>query len=140
MGFEKTLSILKPDATERNVTGEINAMLESAGFRIIAQKKIRITLKQAEKFYGIHEGKPFFDDLCVFLSSDSIVVQVLEKENAIMDYRKIMGATNPAIAEEGTIRQKFARSIDQNTVHGSDSAETADTEIRFFFSDMEILG
>lgn len=138
--IERTFSIIKPDATRRNLTGEINNMLETAGFRIVAQKRIRITLEQAKKFYAVHSEKPFYNDLCEFLSSAPVVVQVLEKENAIEDYRKIMGSTNPANAEEGTIRKKFALSIDQNSVHGSDAPETADKEIHFFFSESEITG
>ncbi|MBQ7524173.1 MAG: nucleoside-diphosphate kinase [Alphaproteobacteria bacterium] len=138
--IERTFSIIKPDATRRNLTGEINAMIEAAGFRIVAQKRIKATLEQAKKFYAVHSGKPFYDDLCAFLSSAPIVVQVLEKENAIADYRTLMGATNPANAGEGTIRKKFALSIDQNSVHGSDAPETAAAEIRFFFSETEIVG
>ena len=138
--IERTFSIIKPDATRRNLTGKINSMIESAGFRIIAQKRLHITLEQAKRFYAVHAEKPFYDDLCKFLSSEPIVVQVLEKENAIADYRKLMGATNPASAEEGTIRSKFALSIDQNSVHGSDAPETAQNEIKFFFSDVEIVG
>ena len=138
--IERTFSIIKPDATRRNLTGEINAMIEAAGFRIVAQKRIKATLEQAKKFYAVHSGKPFYDDLCAFLSSAPIIVQVLEKENAIADYRTLMGATNPANAEEGTIRKKFALSIDQNSVHGSDAPETAAAEIRFFFSETEIVG
>lgn len=136
--LERTFSIIKPDATRRNLTGEINAMLEAAGFRIIAQKRIIITLAQARRFYAIHSEKPFYNDLCEFLSSAPVVVQVLEKENAIADYRKIMGATNPESAEEGTIRKRFAISVDQNSVHGSDAPETAENEIKFFFSELEI--
>lgn len=138
--IEQTFSIIKPDATKRNLTGEINRMIESAGFRIVAQKRIKITLEHAQRFYAVHAEKPFYNDLCEFLSSAPIVVQVLEKENAIADYRALMGATNPANAAEGTIRNKFALSIDQNSVHGSDSPETAANEIRFFFSDVEIVG
>lgn len=138
--IERTFSIIKPDATRRNLTGEINSMIEAAGFRIVAQKRIHITLSQAQRFYAVHAEKPFYNDLCEFLSSEPVVVQVLEKENAIDDYRKLMGATNPANAEEGTIRNKFALSIDQNSVHGSDASETAANEIKFFFSDVEIVG
>ncbi|MBQ9335632.1 MAG: nucleoside-diphosphate kinase [Alphaproteobacteria bacterium] len=140
MMIERTFSIIKPDATQRNLTGEINSMIESAGFRIVAQKRIHITLDQAKRFYAVHAEKPFYNDLCEFLSSAPVVVQVLEKENAIADYRKLMGATNPANAEEGTIRNRFALSIDQNSVHGSDAPETAANEIKFFFSDIEIVG
>lgn len=138
--IERTFSIIKPDATRRNLTGEINSMIEAAGFRIVAQKRIHITLSQARRFYAVHAEKPFYNDLCEFLSSEPVVVQVLEKENAINDYRKLMGATNPANAEKGTIRNKFALSIDQNSVHGSDAPETAANEIKFFFSDVEIVG
>lgn len=138
--IERTFSMIKPDATSRNLSGVINSMIESDGFRIIAQKKIRITLEQAQKFYDIHKEKPFYNDLCQFISSGPVVVQVLEKENAITDYRKLMGATNPEQAEEGTIRKKYAISIDQNSVHGSDGIETANREISFFFSDIEIVG
>lgn len=140
MTIERTLSIIKPDATKRNLTGAINHIIESAGFRIIAQKKILITLAQARKFYEIHQGKSFYDELCMFLSSASVVVQVLEKENAIADYRAIMGATNPINASEGTIRKEFALSVDQNSVHGSDAVETASREISFFFSEIELVG
>ena len=140
MTIERTFSMIKPDATSRNLSGAINVMIESAGFKIIAQKRIRITLEQAKKFYDIHKEKPFYNDLCNFISSGPVVVQVLEKENAILDYRKLMGATNPEQAEEGTIRKKYAISIDQNSVHGSDAIETANREISFFFSDVEIVG
>jgi len=138
--IEQTFSIIKPDATKRNLTGKINSMIEDAGFRIVAQKRVKLTLEQAQRFYAVHSEKPFYNDLCEFLSSAPIVVQVLEKENAIADYRSLMGATNPANAEEGTIRNKFALSIDQNSVHGSDAPETAANEIKFFFSDVEIVG
>ncbi|MBQ8651455.1 MAG: nucleoside-diphosphate kinase [Alphaproteobacteria bacterium] len=138
--IERTFSIIKPDATGRNITGEINSMIESAGFRIVAQKRVKLTIEQAQKFYEVHKEKPFYNDLCEFLSSAPIIVQVLEKENAIADYRTLMGATNPQNAEEGTIRKKYALSIDQNSVHGSDAPETATNEIRFFFSDTEIVG
>ena len=138
--IERTFSIIKPDATKRNLTGEINSMIEAAGFRIVAQKRIKLTIDQAKKFYEVHSEKPFYNDLCEFLSSDSIIVQVLEKENAIADYRKLMGSTNPANADAGTIRNKFALSIDQNSVHGSDASETAANEIKFFFSDIELVG
>ncbi|MDR2667096.1 MAG: nucleoside-diphosphate kinase [Holosporales bacterium] len=138
--LERTFSIIKPDATKRNITGEINSMIESAGFTIVAQKKIKLTIEQAKKFYEIHKERPFYNDLCEFLSSAPVIVQVLEKENAVADYRKLMGATNPENAENGTIRKKFAISIDQNSVHGSDAHETAAVEIKFFFSDVEIVG
>jgi nucleoside-diphosphate kinase len=138
--IERTLSIIKPDATARNLTGSINGMIESAGFRIVAQKRVQLTLEQAQKFYEVHKEKPFYDELCRFLSSAPIVVQVLEKENAIADYRALMGSTNPVNASDGTIRKRFAISIDQNSVHGSDASETAINEIKFFFSDVEIVG
>ncbi len=140
MAIEQTLSIIKPDATQRNLTGEINAILENAGFQIIAQKRIRLSKKQAEQFYAVHQGKPFFNDLAEYMSSAPIVVQVLQKENAIADYRQIMGATNPENAAEGTIRRRFAESVQHNSVHGSDAPETAREEIAFFFSKMEIVG
>ena len=136
--LERTLSIIKPDVTERNLTSEIDAIIENAGFRIIAQKKICLTRKQAEGFYAEHKEKAFFDSLVEFMSSGPVVVQVLEKENAIADYRALMGATNPANAEEGTIRQRFALSIDRNSVHGSDSPESAKREVSYFFSEIEI--
>ncbi len=136
--LERTLSIIKPDVTERNLTSEIDAIIENAGFRIIAQKKICLTRKQAEGFYAEHKEKAFFDSLVEFMSSGPVVVQVLEKENAIADYRALMGATNPANAEEGTIRKKFALSIDRNSVHGSDSPESAKREVSYFFSEIEI--
>jgi nucleoside-diphosphate kinase len=137
--IERTLSIIKPDAIKRNITGEINGMIESAGFKIVAQKKIKLTLEQAKKFYEVHKERPFYNDLCEFLSSAPVIVQVLEKENAIANYRELMGATNPENANNGTIRKKFAISIDQNSVHGSDAPETATTEIGFFFSNIEIV-
>ena len=136
--MERTLSIIKPDATLRNITGKVNAMIEEAGLRIVAQKRIRLTKGQAEEFYDVHKDKVFFPTLVEFMTSGPVVVQVLEAENAIELYRKIMGATNPAVAEEGTIRKTFALSIDKNTVHGSDSPETAKREIEFFFSHVEI--
>jgi nucleoside-diphosphate kinase len=137
--LERTLSIIKPDATKGNKTGAINQMIEFAGFKIVAQKMIRLTLNQAKTFYGIHSAKPFYESLCEFLSSGSVVVQVLEKENAIADYRELMGATDPSNAKEGTIRKIFAQSVDQNAVHGSDALETAASEIMFFFSEIEIV-
>lgn len=140
MSIERTLSILKPDITSRDLTGEVNAMIEAAGFRIVAQKRIKITLEQAKEFYAVHREKPFFDDLCKFLSSAPVVVQVLEKENAISDYRSLIGATNPENAAENTIRKRFAISIDQNSVHGSDAFVTSIQEIAFFFSKIEIVG
>jgi nucleoside-diphosphate kinase len=139
MAIERTFSILKPDATKRNLTGKINAMFEEAGLRIIAQKRIHMTPEQAGEFYGVHKERPFFKDLVGFMISGPVVVQVLEGENAIARNREIMGATNPANAAEGTIRKKFAESIDANTVHGSDAPETAAQEIAFFFKKDEIL-
>ncbi len=135
-----TLSIIKPDAVARHITGKINEMIEGAGFSIVAQKLIRITREQAQRFYDVHKDKPFYDDLCNYISSGAVVVQVLKKENAITDYRKLMGATNPEKAEEGTIRKKYAISIDQNSVHGSDAEDTARREISFFFSETELVG
>ena len=137
--MERTLSIIKPDATTRNITGKVNAMIEDAGLKIIAQKRILLSKKQAEEFYGEHKGKVFFPNLVEIMTSAPVVVQVLEAEDAVARYRKIMGATNPAVAEEGTIRKTFALSIDRNTVHGSDSLESAEREIGFFFSKVEIF-
>ena len=136
--MERTLSIIKPDATARNISGKVNAMIEEAGLKIIAQKLIRLTASQAEEFYQEHRDKAFFTSLVDFMTSAPVVVQVLEGEDAVARYRKIMGATNPAVAEEGTIRRTFALSIDKNTVHGSDSPESAKREIGFFFSKIEI--
>lgn len=138
--MERTLSIIKPDATTRNITGKVNAMIEDAGLNIIAQKRILLSKEQAEEFYGEHKGKVFFPSLVEIMTSAPVVVQVLEAEDAVARYRKIMGATNPAVAEEGTIRKTFALSIDKNTVHGSDSLESAEREISFFFSRIEIFG
>ena len=138
--MERTLSIIKPDATARNITGKVNAMIEDAGLRIVAQKKIRLSTQFAEEFYAEHRGKAFFSGLVEFMTSGPVVVQVLEGEDAIVQYRKIMGATNPAVADEGTIRKTYALSINQNTVHGSDSAESAAREIAFFFAETEIVG
>lgn len=137
--MQRTLSIIKPDAVMRNITGKVNMMIEDAGLRIIAQKRIRLTAAQAEEFYEEHREKAFFGGLVEYMTSAPIVVQVLEGEDAIQDYRKIMGATNPAVAEEGTIRKTFALSITQNTVHGSDSEESAKREISFFFNKIEIV-
>lgn len=136
---ERTLSILKPDATERNLTGKINAKFEENGLKIVAQKRIQLTKAQAQAFYGIHKDRPFFNDLVDFMISGPVVVQVLEGDNAVVQNRTIMGATNPANADEGTIRKEFALSIDANTVHGSDSLENAKNEIAFFFSECEIV-
>jgi len=140
MAREQTFSIIKPDATRRNITGAVNAMLEKAGLAIVAQKRLRMTREQAEAFYAVHKQRPFFDSLVAFITSGPVVVQVLEGEDAIAKNRQVMGATNPAEAAEGTIRKTFAESIEANTVHGSDSPETAAQEIRFFFSDIEIVG
>ena len=140
MSLERTLSIIKPDATRRNLTGAINTLIEQADLRIIAQKRIWLTRKQAESFYAVHAERSFFGDLCAFMCSGPVVVQVLEGKNAVENYRKIMGATNPANAEDGTIRKEFAESIEANSVHGSDSLENAEKEIAFFFSGLEIVG
>ena len=133
--IEQTLSIIKPDAVERNLDNEIKEMFKSNGFEILREKKIQIEKSEAEKFYKVHETKPFYNDLCAYLSSGPIVVMVLEKENSILDNRELMGATNPKDAAEGTIRKKYGISIDKNSVHGSDSAENAKIEIDFFFKD-----
>jgi nucleoside-diphosphate kinase len=140
MAIERTFSILKPDATERNLTGAINAMIENAGLRIVAQKRVRISRDQAEKFYAVHHERPFFSELVNFMTSGPVVVQVLEGENAIAKYREVMGATDPAKAGAGTIRKTHAKSIGDNSVHGSDAPETAVREIAQFFSENEIVG
>ncbi len=140
MAIERTFSILKPDATERNLTGAINALIEQAGLRIVAQKRVRITKEQAETFYGVHRERPFFGELVSFMISAPVVVQVLEGENAIAKYREVMGATDPAKAAAGTIRKVHAQSIGENSVHGSDAADTAAKEIGQFFSGNEIVG
>ena len=132
---EQTLSIIKPDAVERNLDNEIKEMFKNKGFSIVKEKKIQIEKPEAEKFYKVHETKPFYNDLCAYLSSDPIVVMVLEKENAVFSNRELMGATNPTDAKEGTIRKKYGISIDKNSVHGSDSVENAKIEIDFFFKD-----
>ncbi|NNM73325.1 nucleoside-diphosphate kinase [Enterovirga aerilata] len=139
MATEQTFSILKPDATRRNLTGAVNAVIEEAGLRIVAQKRILMTKAQAETFYAVHRERPFFGELVEFMTSGPVVVQVLEGENAIAKYREVMGATNPANAAEGTIRKKFAQSVGENTVHGSDSPENARIEIAQFFSGNEIV-
>jgi nucleoside-diphosphate kinase len=139
MAVERTFSIIKPDATARNLTGAINAMIEAAGLRIIAQKRLRISLPQARQFYAVHKERPFFKDLVDFMVSGPVVVQVLEGENAIAKYREIMGATDPAKAAAGTIRKDFAKSIEANCIHGSDGAETARFEIGYFFPGVELL-
>ncbi len=140
MALERTLSIIKPDATRRNLTGQIVARFESAGLRVVAQKRIQLTQAQAEGFYAVHRERPFFNDLCSFMISGPVVVQVLEGENAIAKNREVMGATNPANADEGTIRADFAESIEANSVHGSDAPETAAVEIAYFFAQTEIVG
>ena len=136
---ERTLSIIKPDATRRNLTGKINAKFEEAGLSIVAQRRIKLTNEQAGEFYGVHKDRPFFNDLVKFMTSGPVVVQVLEGENAVAKNREVMGATNPANADAGTIRKEFAESIEANSVHGSDSAENAKTEIEFFFKPNEII-
>ncbi len=136
---ERTLSIIKPDATRRNLTGKINAKFEEAGLSIIAQRRIKLSNEQAGKFYEIHKERPFFNDLVKFMTSGPVVVQVLEGDNAVAKNREVMGATNPANADAGTIRKEFAESIEANSVHGSDSAENAKTEIAFFFKPDEII-
>ena len=140
MAVQRTFSIIKPDATKRNITGKVSAKIEEAGLRIIAQKRIQLSEEQAGGFYAVHKERPFYGDLVKFMMSGPVVVQVLEGENAIAKYREVMGATNPAEADAGTIRAEFAESIDANTVHGSDAPETAAEEIPFFFSDDEIVG
>ena len=140
MAKEHTLSIIKPDATRRNLTGKINARFEDSGLRIVAQKRLWLTGSQAEAFYAVHKKRAFFKDLCDFMVSGPVVVQVLEGDNAVAKNREVMGATNPAQADAGTIRKDFAESIEANSVHGSDSVENAAIEIAFFFSAMEIVG
>jgi nucleoside-diphosphate kinase len=140
MAIERTFSILKPDATGRNLTGAINAVYEKAGLRIVAQKRIHMTRAQAESFYGVHRERGFFNDLVSFMISGPVVVQVLEGENAVLAHRDLMGATNPANAAEGTVRKLFAESIEANSVHGSDSAENAAVEIAYFFAGCDIVG
>ena len=137
--MERTLSIIKPDATTRNISGKINAMIEASGLKIVAQKMIHMSKEQAGEFYKQHKDLPFYENLINFMSSAPVIVQVLEGDNAITNYRKIMGATNPAVADEGTIRKTYALSIDKNSVHGSDSPEAASREINFFFSRIEIF-
>ena len=139
MAAERTLSIIKPDATRRNLTGKINTLFENGGLRVVAQKRLQLSRAQAEAFYGVHRERPFFKSLCDFMTSGPVVVQVLEGPNAVAKNREIMGATNPANAAEGTVRKTFAESIEANSVHGSDSAENAANEIAFFFSGIEIV-
>jgi nucleoside-diphosphate kinase len=140
MAIERTLSIIKPDATRRNLTGQINARLEAAGLRIVAQRRMRLSRGQAEAFYAVHRERPFYRSLCEFMTSAPVVVQVLEGENAIETNREVMGATDPAKAAPGTIRKDFAESIEANSVHGSDSPDTAAREIVFFFAEVDIVG
>ena len=140
MALERTFSIIKPDATRRNLTGKVTAKLEEGGLRVVASKRIRMSRAQAEGFYGVHKDRPFFGELVEFMMSEPVIVQVLEGENAIARNREIMGATNPAEAAPGTIRAEFAESIGENSVHGSDASETASEEIKFFFGDDEIVG
>ena len=140
MPIQRTFSIIKPDATKRNLTGAINAKFEAAGLTIVAQKRIQLTKKQAEVFYEVHKDRPFYDELCEFMASHPIIVQVLEGENAILKNREVMGATNPDEAAEGTIRKEFALSMGENSVHGSDAEETAKIEISYFFSGIELVG
>ena len=140
MAIERTLSILKPDATRRNLTGKINQRFEDAGLSIIGQKRLQLTRAQAEGFYAVHSERAFFGELCDFMTSGPVVVQVLQGENAVLKNREIMGATNPANADDGTIRKDFAESIEANSVHGSDAPETAAEEISYFFSSLEVVG
>ena len=140
MAIERTLSIIKPDATERNLTGKVNAVFEENGLRIVAQKRIRLSEAQAGEFYAVHKERPFYGELVAFMQSAPVVVQVLEGEDAVAKHREVMGATNPAEAAEGTVRKMFAESIDRNSVHGSDSLENAANEIKFFFADEELVG
>ena len=140
MAIQRTFSIIKPDATRRNLTGQITARFEAAGLRIVASKRLWMTRGQAEGFYGVHKDRPFFNDLCTFMTSGPVVVQVLEGEDAIAKNREVMGATNPADAAAGTIRKDFAESIEANSVHGSDAPETAAEEIAFWFAQTEIVG
>ena len=140
MAIERTLSIIKPDATRRNITGAIVARFEEAGLRVVAQRRMQLTPTQAEQFYAVHKDRAFFDDLCSFMTSGPVVVQVLEGEDAIAMNRQVMGATNPANADDGTIRRDFGESVEANSVHGSDAPETAAEEIAFFFSGTDIIG
>ena len=138
--MDQTFSIIKPDATKRNITGDINKVIEESGLRIIAQKRIKLTNEQAENFYSVHKEKPFFGDLIKYMTSEPVIVQILSGKNCVEKYRSIMGATNPDNAENGTIRKLFALNVQENSVHGSDSTENAQTEIKFFFKPEEIVG
>jgi nucleoside-diphosphate kinase len=138
--MDQTFSIIKPDATKRNITGSINKVIEESGLRIIAQKRIKLTIEQAESFYSVHKEKPFFGDLIKYMTSEPVIVQILSGENCVEKYRSIMGATNPENAENGTIRKLFALNVQENSVHGSDSADNAKIEIDFFFKPEEIIG
>jgi nucleoside-diphosphate kinase len=140
MAAERTLSIIKPDATARNITGKINTYFEDGGLRIVAQRRIRLSKAQAQQFYAVHAERSFYDELCEYMSSGPVVVQVLEGEEAVARNREIMGATNPANAAEGTVRQAYGLNVQENAVHGSDSLENADKEIKFFFGDIDIVG
>jgi nucleoside-diphosphate kinase len=140
MAIERTLSIIKPDATRRNLTGKINSRFEECGLSIVAQKRLQLTMEQAQGFYAVHKDRAFFNELCTFMTSGPVVVQCLEGEDAIAKNREVMGATNPANAEDGTIRKDFAESIEANSVHGSDALETAAEEISYFFSQIELVG
>ena len=138
--MQKTFSIIKPDATKRNITGSINKIIESSGLKIVAQKRIRLSLDQAKEFYSIHSDKPFFSDLIEYMTSEPVIVQVLEGENAVEKYRSVMGSTNPENAEDGTIRKMHGLNVQENSVHGSDSDENAKKEIEFFFNEKELVG
>jgi nucleoside-diphosphate kinase len=140
MTTERTLSILKPDVTQRNLTGKVNAVFEASGLRIVAQKRLWLSKEQAQKFYIVHKARPFYGELVDYMISGPVVVQVLEGANAVLKNREVMGATNPANADAGTVRKEFGESIERNSVHGSDSAENAAIEIKFFFSDLELVG
>ena len=140
MAVERTLSIIKPDATARNVTGKINALFEDGGLRIVGQRRVQLTKAQAQAFYEVHKERAFYDELCDYMVSGPVVVQVLMGDNAVQRHREIMGATNPANAEEGTVRKAFGLNVQENSVHGSDSPENAEKEIRFFFSEFDIVG
>ena len=138
--MNQTFSIIKPDATKRNITGSINQLIEKNGLRIIAQKRIKLTIQQAEQFYNVHNDKPFFNDLVQYMTSEPVVVQVLQSDDAVKKYREVMGATNPDDAQDGTIRKMFGLNVQENSVHGSDSDENAEKEIEFFFNKVELVG